>query len=313
MRNSVRFSSTVKTLTILRRRTRTVFTMVLRFALDHPLGGAGAVVIIGIMTIAFFPQLISDRDPLLHDVPNRLRPPGREFWFGTDGFGRDVVSRIAHGAGVSLYVAGASISMGALAGTAIGTVSGYVGGLFDLVVQRFVDALLGIPFLILAIVIVVSIRPSTNAVLIAIAVGYAPQAVRLARATAASVKAESYVEAIQAIGAGPARIILRHILPNGVSPVVIHATGAFGTALVAEATLSFLGLGVPPPEPSWGRMLQEGARSYLAVAPWLTIVPGLALTTTVLSVSFVGDALRDLMDPRSTGAPRRHRRPASHE
>ena len=290
---------------MLRRRTRTIITGAQRLALDRPLGAAGVVVIVVIATVALFPQLISDRDPLLHDVPNRLLPPSRDHWFGTDGFGRDMASRIAHGAAVSLYVAGAAISIGAVVGTTVGTLSGYLGGLFDLVVQRFVDALLGIPFLILAIVVIVAIRPSTHAVIIAIAAGYAPQAARLTRATVASVKTEHYVEAIRAMGAGPFRIVLRHVLPNSISPMLIHATGALGTALVAEATLSFLGLGVPPPEPSWGRMLQEGARSYLEVAPWLTIAPGLALTTTVVSVAFVGDALRDALDPRSKRATRR--------
>ncbi len=262
------------------------------------MGVIGALVLIVIAIAASFPDLLTSVGPLDQDVPNRLRGPGTSFLFGTDGSGRDVFSRIVHGARVSLYVGVAAVVVSVVAGTGLGITSAAIGGKMDLILQRFVDAILGIPFLLLAVVVVVSLGSSVNTVVIALAFAYTPQVARLARATAMSTMAEPYVLAARLEGASIRRIIVWHLLPNTYSPVLAQGTGFFGSALVAEAILSFLGLGVPPPDPSWGRMIQEGSRLYLEVAPWLTIIPGLVLTVTVLTFLFVADAVRDLLDPR---------------
>ncbi len=276
------------------------------FAQARPLAALAMAALVSIVAAAVLAELIATIDPLAQDVGQRLMPPGPDHYFGTDGFGRDVFSRVVHGARVSLFVASAALSVASLAGICVGVSSAYRGGSFDLAVQRAVDVLLGFPFLVLALVVVVAMGSSPTSVAIAIALGLAPQVARLSRASALSIKEEAYVEAARVIGAGSYRIIWRHLLPNSFPPVLAQLTGYFGAALVAESALSFLGLGVPPPFPSWGRMLQEGARQYFEAAPWATVFPGLALSITVLAAAFLGDAVRDLLDPRRvlTARPR---------
>ena len=275
-----------------------------RVARRKPLGFVGLAVLAVVAAAAAFPDAFAGAGPIDQDVPNRLRPPGAGFLFGTDGAGRDVFSRVVHGARATLYVGVLAVLVSTLAGTAAGASSAVLGGGVDLVVQRLVDAMLGVPFMVLAVVVVVSLGPSANAVAGALAVAYAPQVARLARAAALAVLVEPYVLAARLEGAGAVRVALRHVLPNIYSPVLAQAAGFFGSAMVAESVLSFLGLGVPPPDPSWGRMVQEGSRLYLESAPWLTVIPGLVLTATVLSFLFVGDALRDLIDPRDARGTR---------
>jgi peptide/nickel transport system permease protein len=256
--------------------------------------------------------VIAPHDPLAQDIPNRLKPPGGQALFGTDNFGRDVFSRVLYGSRFSLYVAGVSVLAGTILGTLLGAASAYLGGWFDLVVQRVVDVFLGFPMLVLALVMVVALGGSANTMVIALAVALTPQVARLSRARALSVKEEPYVTAARAAGANPARVVLKHILPHSLGPVLAYATGWVGTALVAESALAYLGLGVPPPYPSWGGMLHEG-RQYLEIAPWLMIFPGAALAATVLTTALLGDALRDIMDPRLSSAdtPRRGNSPRS--
>ncbi len=256
-----------------------------------------AAILIITALVALFADAVAPHDPLAQDIPNRLKPPGGESFLGTDNFGRDVFSRIVHGSRISLYVAVMSVLAGTVFGTLLGMVSAYLGGWVDLVAQRVVDAFLGFPLLVLAVVMVVALGASTHTVVIALAVVLTPQMARLSRARALSVKAETYVVAARATGASLPRIVLKHILPHSLGPILAYATGWVGAALIAESALSFLGLGVPPPYPSWGGMLQEG-RQYLEVAPWLTVLPGLALSITVLSFALLGDALRDILDPR---------------
>ena len=259
-----------------------------------------AILVLGsIVTMALLADAIATHDPVAQDVARRLRPPGPDAYFGTDGFGRDVFSRVVHGSRASLYVGLLSVGIASVAGIGLGTLSAYWSGPFDLVVQRAVDTLLGFPLLVLAIVMVVALGPSANSVVVAIALALAPQIARLSRASALYVKEELYMDAAMVIGATPHRVILRHLLPNSFPPVLAQVTGYFGAAVVAETALSFLGLGVPPPFPSWGRMLQEGSRQYFEAAPWATIFPGLLLSLTVLSSALLGDALRDWLDPRS--------------
>ncbi len=263
-----------------------------------PVGTLALAALVSIGMVALLADVVATHDPLAQNVAQRLRPPGLDHYFGTDGFGRDIFSRVAHGSRVSLYVGLLAVSMAAVAGIGVGTLSAYWAGTFDLTVQRVIDVLLGFPFLVLALIMVVALGAAPTSVAIAIALALAPQIARLSRASALSIKQEPYVEAARAIGAGPYRVIRRHLLPNSFPPVLAQVTGYFGAAVVAETALSFLGLGVPPPFPSWGRMLQEGARQYLEAAPWATIFPGLALSLTVLSAALLGDAVRDLLDPR---------------
>ena len=271
------------------------------FARHYPLGFAGGALLVVMGIAAVLAPLIAPHDPLIQDIPNRLNAPSSQYWLGTDNFGRDVLSRTLYGARISLYVGFASVGLATVVGMLIGVASGYLGGLVDLLIQRVVDMLLGFPGLILAMVMVVAIGASLNNVVFAIAVVFSPRVVRLARSSALSIKEEPYVLAAQSIGASHIRIMLRHILPNALAPVFVLATGYLGTAIVVEASLSYLGLGVPPPDPSWGNMIFAGSRGNLEAAPWLSVFPGLALALVVFSFSFLGDALRDAFDPRLRG------------
>lgn len=256
-------------------------------------------IVVAVAALAVFADFLSPHDPLVQDVPNRLKPPGGEFFLGTDNFGRDIFSRIIHGSRSSLYISLTSVLVGTIIGTLIGVISAYRGGWLDLILQRIVDTLLGFPSLVLAVIMVVALGASTNTVIIAIAAALIPQATRLSRACTLSVREESFVLAAQAIGAPTQHVLLKHVLPHIIAPVLAYATGYVGVALLAESALSFLGLGVPPPYPSWGGMLQEG-RLYLERAPWLTIFPGLILGVTVFSFTLLADALQDILDPRTT-------------
>lgn len=271
---------------------------IIAFIRNKPLGAAGAAVLILVVISAIFADVIAPYDPILQDIPYRLRPPDESFWFGTDNFGRDVFSRVVFGARISLYVGLLSVAVGTLAGVVVGIASGYLGGAFDLWIQRIMDALMGFPPLVLALILVVALGPSLNSVTAAIAVTYLPRVARLARGSALAIKREAYVDAARTVGCSTWRIMLRHVMPNSLTPVFVLATGQLGNAIVAEATLSFLGLGVPPPNPSWGGMLQIGARGFLESAPWLTLFPGLALSSVVFAFALFGDALRDVLDPR---------------
>ncbi len=261
----------------------------------------GAVALTALMTMglaAIFAEQLAPFDPLAHDEANALLAPSSEHLFGTDRFGRDVFSRVLYGARVSLMVGLVSVLAGTVIGTTIGIISAYASGVVDLVIQRFIDALMAFPHLLMALLLVVVLEPSPVSVIIGITVAFVPQVARIARAQALSVKAETYVMAAKSLGGSPTRIVVRHVLPNSITPVIIHATGFMEGAVLTEAALSFLGLGVPPPDPSWGRMLKEGSEGFLEAAPWLTIFPGLALTALVFCVALIGDGVRDFLDPR---------------
>src|SRR5215213_8711073 len=271
---------------------------IVSFVLNKPLGAFGAAVLIVLVLTAIFADFIAPYDPVQQNVPYRLRPPDESFWFGTDIYGRDVFSRIVYGARISLYVGLLSVIIGTVVGMVIGASSGFFGGSFDLWIQRFMDAIMGFPPIVLALILVVALGPSLNSVTVAIAITYMPRVARLARSSALAIKEEAYVDAARTIGCTAPRIMLRHVIPNSLTPVFVLATGQLGNAIVAEATLSFLGLGVPPRDPSWGGMLQFGAKGYLESAPWLTIFPGLALSSVVFAFALFGDAIRDVLDPR---------------
>jgi peptide/nickel transport system permease protein len=260
-------------------------------------------VILGIISFtALFAEIISPHNPLIQDISNRLRPPGWESIFGTDNFGRDVFSRVIHGSRSSLYIAVTSVITGTVLGTLIGTLSAYRGGWIDILLQRVIDTFLGFPSLVLAVILIVTLGTNTNAIAIAIAVALTPQVARISRSHVLSIKEENYVLISEAIGSSPSRTVMKHILPHTMGPIFSYAMSYIGIALIAESALSFLGLGVAPPYPSWGGMLQEG-RLYQEVAPWLTLIPGLILTITVASFALLGDALRDMFDPRGFRNP----------
>lgn len=261
---------------------------------------AVALLLVAILSAAVLAaDVVAPRDPLVHDLANRLAPPSAAHPMGTDTFGRDVFSRVLHGGRASLVVGVVSVAAVAFLGLVLGTLSGFAGGRVDLVVQRLADTLLAFPALVLALVLVAGFGASTTVVGAAVVVALTPQAMRLARAVALELKGREHVVAARAIGAGGGRLVLRHLIPHAVAPVAVMATGFVGKAMVLEAALSYLGLGLPPPTPSWGRMIFEGAHLYLETAPWLTLFPGLALATFVLLFTVLGDALRDLLDPRS--------------
>jgi len=267
------------------------------FARFRPIGFLAALVLLLWCLAAAFADTIATHDPLAHNIPNRLHPPSGDFYLGTDTFGRDAFSRIIHGARVSLYIGVSSAFIATLLGALIGIVSGLKGGWLDLVIQRLLDALLAFPPLLVAMLVVAGFGPSSNALLIALAAAFTPIMARLSRSLTVGLKQEAFVMKSVVHGSGTARLLLRHLLPNSLGPITVLGAALVGEAVAIEAGMSFLGLGVPPPDPSWGRMVQEAAHQFLETAPWLTLFPALAIALAVFSVNFFADALRDLLDP----------------
>jgi peptide/nickel transport system permease protein len=265
-------------------------------ARESRLGTAGLIVLALLVTMSALGGFLTPYDPLGGRAADRLLAPSALHWFGTDEFGRDVFSRIIVGGRNSFIVSVSAVILGTLVGTAFGVVSGYRGGRFDLIAQRFIDMLMAFPLIVLALLLMSSFGPSLMSVIVAIGIGIAPRTARLARAGALSIKQNAYIEAAASIGVPSGRIVLRHVLPNIAAPLITFGTAQVGVAILLESALSFLGAGVPAESPSWGRMLTTAAR-YVNVAPWLAIVPGLMLCLAVMSVNVVGDALRDLTDP----------------
>jgi len=270
-----------------------------RFSRIYPLGAAGAIALILLVLVAFTAPLITRFDPITFtNVPNQFAAPGGLHWFGTDYLGRDMYSRIVYGSRISLYVGLISVGVATAIGIVLGTASAYFGGKFDLLVQRIIDTMQGTPSLILVMMLVFVLGASLENVILAITVGFAPRMVRIVRSEALGVRESDYVMAAISIGAKTPRILGRHIIPNTLTSVFVVATGALGAAITTEASLSFLGLGIPPPTPSWGGMLQGAARMHMETSPHLVIFPGLAITVVVYAFNMFGDALRDHLDPR---------------
>ncbi len=273
----------------------------LRFIRRKPLGLLSGLIILGLVVAAVAAPLLAPYDPLFQNPRNALRPPGPGHIFGTDQLGRDILSRVVWGARPALLVGLVSVSLATAWGTLLGLFSGYFGKWVDFILQRFVDTLMAFPTIILAIAVVAVLGTGTLNVTVALAIVLTPGVARVVRSATLAVKASQYIEAARCIGCADTRIMFRHILPNVLPPVIVVATVATGNAIVAEASLSFLGLGTQPPYPSWGNMLSGPARSYLELAPWLAIFPGLALSVVVLAFNLLGDALRDTLDPRLRG------------
>ena len=273
-----------------------------RFARRKPLGAAGGAVMLLILFTAVFANQLQTHDPIATDAAATLAPPSGAHWFGTDHLGRDIYSRIVHGARVSLAVGVASTLFGSVLGGIIGLLSGYAGGKTDLLAQRLLDILQGLPLLVLALVMSAALGPSIENVIIAISIPIIPRAARVIRASVLAIRELQYVEAARAVGVQSLRIAFRHILPNTVGPFIVLCTAQLGSAILVEATLSFLGLGVPEPYPSWGRMLSVSAAEYAQKAPHLVLFPGVAISLAVFGSNLLGDALRDVLDPRLRGA-----------
>jgi peptide/nickel transport system permease protein len=276
--------------------------MLWRFVRRKPLGAAGAVIMGTIVVTALFADLVATHDPVATDAAHTLARPGAARLLGTDNLGRDIYSRIVHGARVSLIVGLASTLLGSALGGVIGLLSGYAGGRIDLVTQRVLDILQGLPLLVLALVMSAALGPSITNVVIAISVPIIPRAARVVRSSVLSIREMQYVEAARALGLMHLRIAFRHILPNTVGPFIVLCTAQLGSAILVEAALSFLGLGVPEPYPSWGRMLSVSAAEYAHKAPHIVLFPGLAISLAVFGSNLLGDALRDTLDPRLRGA-----------
>jgi len=278
------------------------WTVLARFVRKKPLGAAGGVLMLVMVLTAVFAELLQTHDPIATDAAYTLGRPTAEHWFGTDHLGRDIYSRIVHCARVSLIVGVASTLLGSVLGGLVGLLSGYIGGKTDLVTQRVLDILQGLPLLVLALVMVAALGPAIHNVVIAISIPIIPRAARVIRSSVLSIREMQYVEAARALGVRHLRIAFRHILPNTVGPFIVLCTAQLGSAVLVEATLSFLGLGVPEPYPSWGRMLSVSAAEYAQKAPHLVLVPGVAISLAVFGANLMGDALRDVLDPRLRGA-----------
>ena len=272
-----------------------------RFVRRNPLGAVGLVVILVLVTTTVLAPLVAPYDPLVPTPIDRLVSPSSTHLFGTDDIGRDVFSRVVYGGRVSLQVGILTVLVGTLAGSIIGLLSGYWSGWADIIVQRVLDSVLSIPGLLLALVVAAVIGAGTMNTIFPIAVVIIPINARVVRSAVLSIREHQYIEAARVLGCGDGRIVLRHILPNVAAPILILSSIYIGNAIIVEASLSFLGLGTPPPTPSWGSMLSGQGRTYMEQAPWLAIFPGLAITLTVLSFNLVGDALRDTWDPRLRG------------
>jgi len=273
-----------------------------RFARTKPLGFMGLAICTLSLLVGVFGNVFATEDPNFGgDYRENLRGPSADNWFGTDHQGRDVYSRVVFGTRVSLQVAFFAIVIGTFGGFIIGIISGYAGGKVDMVLQRITDSFLAFPTILLALTLVAVLGQGMNSVIIAVAIAFAPNSVRVTRGTVLSVRKNDYIDASRTIGASNLRIMVRHILPNVLAPFLIIASVALGSAILVEASLSFLGMGVPPPWPSWGRMLSGSASEYALIAPWLVIFPGLAITVLVLGFNLFGDALRDIWDPRLRG------------
>lgn len=270
----------------------------LRLLAQYPLGAAGGLILVIFVFAAIFAGSLVRFDPFTTDAQLSLAAPSAVHWLGADVMGRDLLSRIVYGARVSLAVSLGATGLGCAGGVALGLASGYIGGTFDLLMQRVSEVLQALPLLVMALVITAALGPSLINTIIAIAIPAVPGVQRVIRSNTLTLRETAFVESARAVGMTEWRIALRHVLPNTIAPLIVLATALLGSTILTEAALSFLGLGVPEPYPSWGRMLSENATEYMAQAPWLVIFPGVAISLVVFGTNLLGDAVRDILDPR---------------
>ena len=269
---------------------------------DKPLGAFGFVICVIFLFCGIFADVLAPYGYNQISPINRLKPPGEKFWLGTDNLGRDVLSRCLYGAQLSVIIGLSAAALATVVSVFIGVVSGYLGGKFDMVMQRFVDAWMSFPDLIILIVVVSVVGPGMGPVIVLLGLLYGIGGSRIVRGAVLSVRENPYVHASQSTGASLPRILWKHILPNVMAPVIVLFTTRVGAVILAESGLAFLGLGVPPPAPTWGGMLSGSGRSFMYLAPWLALAPGLCITIVVYAINVFGDALRDLLDPRMRGS-----------
>lgn len=272
-----------------------------RLIREKPLGACGGMLVIVLLLSALCAPWIAPYPYDHTDVRQRLKPPGAQFYLGTDNLGRDLFSRIVYGARISVTVGFGAVALGISLATMIGVGSGYFGGKLDVLVQRVVDAWMAFPLLVGLLAIMAVLGPGLLNVILALGIFSAANSSRIIRSATLTIKENQFVEAARAVGASHLRIIVRYILPNVMAPIIIIATIGLGFAILAESALSFLGLGIPPPYPSWGEMLSGSGRSYMHRAPWMATWPGVAISLAVFGFNMLGDALRDLLDPRLRG------------
>ncbi|CCQ96679.1 putative peptide transporter permease subunit: membrane component of ABC superfamily [[Clostridium] ultunense Esp] len=278
-------------------RKRSPFLKSFSRFLRHPFILSGGGILLFLFLLALLAPVIAPEGYNEQKLSLRLLPPNGEHWFGTDDFGRDILSRVIYGARISLLIGISSVTGSILVGAFLGLLAGYYGRWVDTLISRMFDMLLAFPAILLAIAIVAILGPSLFNALLAISIVNIPTYGRLMRARVLSLREEEYVQAAKAVGLKERRILFRHILPNSLTPILVQGTMGIGSAVLEAAALGFLGLGAQPPEPEWGKMLAD-ARNYITQAPWLSIFPGLAVMVTVLSFNLLGDGLRDLLDPR---------------
>lgn len=257
----------------------------------------GSLMVATLVLAALVGPVLHPADPLKLAIAERALPPGPGHWFGTDDFGRDVLSRVLHGARISLQVGTLVVGVAAVAGTLLGLLAGYYGRWVDSFIMRAMDVLMAFPDILLAIGLMAVLGPGLGNLVIALGVLYTPRFARLVRGTVLTLRELEYVAAVRAAGGSDLRVMFGHVLPNALSPVIVQATVYFAYAILAEAALSFLGLGAPPPTPSWGNILYDG-RNFLQDGPWMSLFAGGAISFAVLGINLLGDGLRDLLDPR---------------
>src|SRR5207247_9253913 len=284
------------------RRLPRAAALTLRFAREKPLGTIGGVIILGLLVMAVFADRIA---PYAYDESiARMKPPSARFWMGTDNLSRDIWSRVVYGARISVTVGFATVALATLMATVIGVSSAYLGGAYDIVVQRVVDAWMSFPALVVVLSLMAALGPGLPNLILALSILGAASASRVIRGAALSVIANPYVEAARAVGAGHLRIVLLYVLPNVMATIIILATIGLGTVILAESALSFLGFGIPPPYPSWGAMLSGSGRSLMYYAPWMALFPAGAISLAVFGFNMLGDALRHVLDPPLRGSGR---------
>ena len=273
------------------------FITVMKRLLKNKAAVVGGIIILFFILVATIGPSLVKTDPLAQDVLNKLQPPSKEHWFGTDNFGRDIFSRIVHGTGLTLTVGFLSVAVGGVIGVIIGIVSGYYGGWLDTISMRIMDVLLAFPGILLALAIVSVLGGSLQNVIIAVGIFSVPAFARIVRGSTLQVKKLEYIDAVRSLGASDIRIIFRHILPNIMSPIIVQSTMRIATAILTASGLAFLSLGAPPPTPEWGAMLNDG-RTYMHNASHMVLIPGIAIVIVVLAFNIFGDGLRDALDPK---------------
>ena len=275
---------------------------VIRLFREKPLGAIGAVIVLVFLVCGVFADWLAPFGINQISPVNRLKPPSGRFWFGTDHLGRDMFSRILYGARLSVIIGLSGATLATFISLTLGVVSGYFGGKIDMIVQRLVDAWMSFPELIILIVVVSVVGPGMFQVIGILGLTFGIGGSRIIRGAVVSVRENMYIHATQSMGASTTRVLLRHILPNIMAPVLVLFSTRVGAVILVESGLSFLGFGVPPPAPTWGGMLSGTGRTYMYMAPWLALAPGLCLTLVVYGINVLGDALRDLLDPRMRGS-----------